>query len=168
MMIVRATLVPKVVRKMIVMSARKALQNAFVLSRRKICDWNWTPTDNSPIIFPINTYSGVCADLLKKYESQPPSELRIFLEYMDPLFVKICEEPNANATNQLNNADRKKLKDDDKWFETTQDEMRAYIALVILMSQVLKSRIQLYWSKNRCFQYYACTISDKNIYWLFS
>jgi hypothetical protein len=71
---------------------------------------------------------------------------------MDPLFVKICEETNAYATKQLNSADRKKLKDDNKWFETTPDEMRAYIALVILMSQVRKSRIQLYWSKNRCLE----------------
>jgi hypothetical protein len=89
---------------------------------------------------------------LKKYESQPPSELEILLEYMDLLFVKICKVPNAYATKQLNNADRKKLKDDDKWFETTPDEMRAYIALVILTSQVRKSRIQLYWSKNRCLE----------------
>jgi hypothetical protein len=50
----------------------------------------------------------------------------------------------------LNNPDRKKLKDDNKWFDTTADEIRAYFALVILMSQVRKSRIQLYWSKNKC------------------
>jgi hypothetical protein len=62
-------------------------------TQKNISDWNWTPTDNNPIIFPFNTYSGVCADLLKNYESQPPSELQIFLEYMDPLFVKICVKP---------------------------------------------------------------------------
>jgi hypothetical protein len=53
---------------------------------------------------------------------------------------------------QQSNADRKKLKNDDKWFETTPDKMRAYIGLVILMSQVRKPKIQLYWSKNRCLE----------------
>jgi hypothetical protein len=77
-------------------------------TQKNISDWNWTPTDNNPIIFPFNTYSGVCADLLKKYESQPPSELQIFLEYMDPLFVKICEETNAYATKQCRQKEAEK------------------------------------------------------------
>jgi hypothetical protein len=71
---------------------------------------------------------------------------------MGPLFGLICDETNAYARKQFNNKDIKKLKDDDKWFETTLDEIRAYFALVILMSQVRKSRIQLYWSKNSCLE----------------
>jgi hypothetical protein len=39
-------------------------------TQKNISDWNWAPTDNNPIIFPFNTYSGVCADLLKKYMSR--------------------------------------------------------------------------------------------------
>jgi hypothetical protein len=35
------------------------------------------------------------------------------------------------------------------WFPTTEDEMKGYFSLVILMSQVQKSRVQLYWSKNK-------------------
>jgi hypothetical protein len=50
----------------------------------------------------------------------------------------------------LNNPNRRKLKDDEKWFDTIEDETRAYFALVTSMSQVRKSHIQLYWSKNRC------------------
>jgi hypothetical protein len=74
------------------------------------------------------------------------------LEYIGPLFGLICDETNAYARKHFNNKDIKKLKYDDKWFETTTDEIRAYFALVILMSQVRKSRIQLYWSKNRCLE----------------
>jgi hypothetical protein len=85
-------------RKIIVMSAPGPSKRVRTTTQKNISDWNWTPKDNNPIIFPFNTYSGVCTDLLKKYESQPPSELEIFLEYMDPLFVKICEETNAYAT----------------------------------------------------------------------
>jgi hypothetical protein len=33
---------------------------------------------------------------------------------MEPLFEKICDE-----TSKLNNPNRKKLKDDEKWFDTT-------------------------------------------------
>jgi hypothetical protein len=62
---------------------------------------------------------------------------------MEPLFEKICDETNEHARVQLNNPNRKKMKDDEKWFDTTEDEIGAYFALVILMSQVRKSRIQL-------------------------
>lgn len=121
-----------------------------ITTQKKQSDWNWTKTDNNPVIYPFIGDSGVCEHLLNKFEPDPPSELSIFLEYMEPLFNKICDETNAYATRQLNNSLRKKLKDDDKWFDTTADEIRAYFALVILMSQVRKSCIQLYWSKNRC------------------
>jgi hypothetical protein len=50
------------------------------------------------------------------------------------LFQKIADKINNYATLQLNNADRKKLKGDDKWFEITEDELGAYFALIILMS----------------------------------
>jgi hypothetical protein len=69
---------------------------------------------------------------------------------MELLFEKICDESNEYARVQLNNPNRKKMKDDEKWFDTTEDEIRAYFALVTLMSQVRKSRVQLYWSKNMC------------------
>jgi hypothetical protein len=38
---------------------------------------------------------------------------------MEPLFEKICDETNEYARVQLNNPNRKKLKDDEKWFDTT-------------------------------------------------
>jgi hypothetical protein len=39
---------------------------------------------------------------------------------MAPLFEKICDETSEYARVQLNNPNRKKLKDDEKWFDTTQ------------------------------------------------
>jgi hypothetical protein len=58
--------------------------------------------------------SGIYDDLLSKFEAEPPSELSIFLEYMEPLFEKICDETNEYARVQLNNPNREKLKDDEK------------------------------------------------------
>jgi hypothetical protein len=83
---------------------------------------------------------------------------------MEPLFEKIINKTNVYATIQLNNPDRKKLKDDEKWFDTTADEIRAYFALVILMSQVRKSRIQLYWRRNRCIDTPIFRKTMKNIF----
>jgi hypothetical protein len=38
---------------------------------------------------------------------------------MKPLFEKICDEASAYARVQLTNPNRKKLKDDEKWFYIT-------------------------------------------------
>jgi hypothetical protein len=38
---------------------------------------------------------------------------------MEPLFEKICDETSEYARVQLNNPNRKKLNDDEKWFDTT-------------------------------------------------
>jgi hypothetical protein len=115
----------------------------------KQSDWKWEKTYNNPIIYDFCGNSGVCEEIMNKSVSEPPSELQIFLSYMDPLFRKIADESNKYATLQLNSANRKKLKGDDKWLETTED-LRAYFALIILMSQVRKPSIHEYWSKDKC------------------
>jgi rubrerythrin len=38
---------------------------------------------------------------------------------MEPLFEKICDKTSEYARVQLNNPNRKKLEDDEKWFHTT-------------------------------------------------
>jgi hypothetical protein len=38
---------------------------------------------------------------------------------MEPLFGKICDETSEYARVQLNNPNRKKLKDNENWFDTT-------------------------------------------------
>jgi hypothetical protein len=74
-----------------------------ITTQKKQSDWNWTKPDNNPVIYPFIGDSGVYEHLLNKFEPVPPSELSIFLEYMEPLFNKICDETNAYATRQLNN-----------------------------------------------------------------
>jgi hypothetical protein len=73
-------------------------------------DWKWTKNDNTPIIYPFSENSGVCQQLSSKYDSESPSELAIFLEYMDPLFSVISKETNDYADEQLQNPTRKKKK----------------------------------------------------------
>jgi hypothetical protein len=87
----------------------QALLNVFELRRRKEqSDWKWNKTDNNPLIYPFTENSGICDDLFSKSEAEPPSELYIFLEYMEPLFEKNCDETNEYARVQLNNPNRKK------------------------------------------------------------
>jgi hypothetical protein len=50
-----------------------------VTTQKKRSDWNWTDTDNNPVIYPFIGDSGVSGHLLNKFEPDPPSELSIFL-----------------------------------------------------------------------------------------
>jgi hypothetical protein len=84
------------------------------MTQEEQSDWKWTKTDKNPVIYPFTKNSRICDDLLSKSEAEPPSELSISLEYMEPLFGKICNETSEYARVQLNNPNRKKLKDDKK------------------------------------------------------
>jgi hypothetical protein len=72
--------------------------------------WKWTKNDNTPIIYSFSENSGVCQQLSSKYDSESPSELAIFLEYMDPLFSVISKETNDYADEQLQIQQEKKEK----------------------------------------------------------
>jgi hypothetical protein len=122
-----------------------------VMQKKHTNEWNWTRNENILVIFPFSLYSGVSQELISKYESNSPSELSIFLDFMNPLFAIIYRETNYYPKKQLNNANSKKKKDE-KWVDTTKDEIKEYFAFVILMSQVRKSHVLLYWSKNRCLE----------------
>jgi hypothetical protein len=68
------------VRKIVMkkMKTRQAHINVFELRHRKNGDWKWTKTDNNPLSYPFTENSGICDDLLSKFEAEPPSELSIF------------------------------------------------------------------------------------------
>jgi hypothetical protein len=54
--------------------------------RVKKSDWVWATKENSPIIHQFGANSGVSKLLSNKYKRASPSELSIFLDYMDPDF----------------------------------------------------------------------------------
>jgi hypothetical protein len=106
----------------------------------------WATTENNPVIHSFTESSGVSEYLFNKYATESPSELSVFLDYMDPLFSMIATQTNNYAQKQLLN-DSGKKRSDNKWFDTTEDEIKAYFALCILMAPVRKPRIQLYRAK---------------------
>ncbi|PSN37982.1 hypothetical protein C0J52_15890 [Blattella germanica] len=97
------------------------------------------------LIHPFIDNSGVCENLLNKFDSDRPSEFSIFSEFMEPLFDKICNESNAYAVKQLNNSDRKKIKDDDKWFDTTDTRKTVFKKCVVFAMLGVKG-VKLYGS----------------------
>jgi hypothetical protein len=48
------------------------------MMQKKQSDWKWTKTDNNPVMYPFTENSGICNDLLSKFEAESPSTL--FLE----------------------------------------------------------------------------------------
>jgi hypothetical protein len=47
-------------------------------TQKKQSDWKWIKTDNNPFIYPFIENSGICDDLLSKFEAESPCELPIF------------------------------------------------------------------------------------------
>jgi hypothetical protein len=47
-------------------------------TQKKQSDWKWTKTDNNPPVYPFTENSGICDDLLSKFEAEPSSELSVF------------------------------------------------------------------------------------------
>jgi hypothetical protein len=54
--------------------------------KEKKSDWVWATKENSAIIRQFGANSSVSELASNKYERAPPSELSIFLDYMDPDF----------------------------------------------------------------------------------
>jgi hypothetical protein len=109
--------------------------------RKEKSDWIWRNTENHPTVHNFSADNGVCKQLFTKYAVNPVSELSLFLDFMSPLFAAISQETNDYAQKQLSNQKRK----DDRWFDTTEDDIKAYFSMGILMSQVRKPHIKLYY-----------------------
>ena len=65
-----------------------------------------------------------------------------FLLWPEELFAKIVEETNRNAQQCI------RTKPDPSWYETTCEEMRAFIALNVLFGIKSLPETRLFWSKN--------------------
>jgi hypothetical protein len=72
--------VRKIVRKVIKKNDDAPGPSKYVqtTTQKKQSDWKWTKTDNKSVIYHFNEKSGICDDLLSKFEAEPPSELFFF------------------------------------------------------------------------------------------
>lgn len=76
-----------------------------------------------------------------------PSALKVFEEvFANEFWETLVEETNRYAE-QVIGDETKKKKIDDEWFPVSIDEMKAFMALSIIMTQVKKPNVQMNWSK---------------------
>ncbi|XP_053987416.1 piggyBac transposable element-derived protein 4-like [Hylaeus volcanicus] len=109
--------------------------------------WKWTTNKNNPKIWQYSNTSGVNESVLERLGSNV-SVLDVFNEILDEQFWQLLvTEMNRFANQQLTDNNYKKKRFDEKWFPTNVYEMKAYFALCIIMAQVKKPSVQMYWSK---------------------
>lgn len=110
-------------------------------------EWTWKNKDNVPQKKPFQASPGIKNPVLHRLGSNP-TPLNFFEEVFDKNFwLTLTAETNRFAEQVIKGESGKKKKIDDEWYPVTVDEMKAYIALSILMTQVKKPRVQMNWSK---------------------
>lgn len=111
-------------------------------------EWIWKAADNTPSIKRFKANPGIKESVLRRLGSKP-SASKVFEEVFDQEFWEsLTTETNRYAAQVIEgDDDTKKKKIDERWFPVTIDEMKAYIALSIIMTQVKKPCVQMNWSK---------------------
>jgi hypothetical protein len=115
--------------------------------------WAWNFCDQAANYLPqprvLHEAEGVRVPL-----SDNATALDIFQLYMtDDIFTMIVQETNRYAEQYLaaNNADLKPFSLARKWTPTTLDEVKCFVAMLVLMGIVYKPRISMYWSRDALF-----------------
>lgn len=108
--------------------------------------WIWRKVENTPIVWKYSEHHGIKASVLNNL-SENPTILDLFFITFDKKFWESLVTERNRFADQTIHDERKKRCVDDTWYPVTLDEMKAYFALCILMGQVKKSSIQLYWTK---------------------
>ena len=106
--------------------------------------WIWEEKENLTDIKQFQEIAGINALCLRKLgDNHTP--LKVLDQVLTEIVWKmIVEETNRYASQIIakEGANKRNL----KWFPVTLDEIKGYIALCIIMSQVKKSNLGSYWS----------------------
>lgn len=114
---------------------------------KNVTEWTWKKKDNVPQIKPFKAIPGIKNPVLHRLGSNP-TPLKFFDEVFDIHFWQtLTAETNRYAEQVIEGESAKKKKIDDAWYRVTVDEMKVYIALSIIMTQVKKPCVQMNWSK---------------------
>ena len=109
-------------------------------------EWNWKEKQNIVNIKQFTETPSINPLVLRRLgtNATPLCVLKQFLS--DDFFEMIVRETNRYAA-QINMERNTKMSK--KFFPVTNDKIKAYFSLCIIMSQVKKSKIDLYWSKRK-------------------
>lgn len=112
-------------------------------------DWPWLDEDNVPKKIDFQGTPGLNVRVQRSL-GENPTELDCFEQFIgEEFWHMLCTETNDYARKQLLDESRKSLKTDKKWLDVSVAEMKAYFALYVLMGQLKKPSIQMYWSKRK-------------------
>ena len=108
--------------------------------------WICKETDN---LFDIKNFSetaGINSVCLHRL-GENPTALKVLNQVLTDNFWDIVVNETNKYAKQVIEKEGITKKKNQRWFPVTRDEIKAYIALCILMSQVKKSNLHMYWSK---------------------
>lgn len=100
-------------------------------------EWDWKETNNRPIIWKYSESRGVKEYVLNQLGANHGLLDLFFVVFVENFWDILVTQTNLYAEQIMNDERRRKL--DDGWFPVTQNEMLAYYALCILMTQVRKT-----------------------------
>lgn len=113
-----------------------------------VYNWDWKNINNTVVEIHIIGDSGVNDDISQKlcYNSVP-KEIDVFSAILsDDFFKMIVLETNRYAQVKLDTVDVQ------KWFLTTVDKLKMLFAIIVLLSQNPKQRLEIYWTKRKILQ----------------
>lgn len=109
-------------------------------------EWNWREKENIVNIKQFTETSGINPLVLRRLGTNATPLCVLNQVLCDDFFEMIVRETNRYAA-QMKMEQNTKM--NQEWFPVTNDEIKAYFSLCIIMSQVKKSKIDMYWSKRK-------------------
>ena len=107
--------------------------------------WKWQKKNDIPINYAFTGSSGCKVPHL----NADSSALEIFQEFWtSDLILKIAEETNTYADANPKRANQFKRSHNIVWTPVTPDEIKAFLAMTVLMGIVHKPELDMYWSRD--------------------
>ncbi|XP_014487785.1 PREDICTED: piggyBac transposable element-derived protein 4-like isoform X3 [Dinoponera quadriceps] len=109
-------------------------------------EWIWEEEENVADIKSFSEISGINPLSLRRLGGNP-TPLDVLKEVLNEDFWDTIVEETNRYARQVIEKEGCVTKKNQGWFPVSSDEMKAYIALCILMSQMKKPKMHMYWSK---------------------
>jgi Transposase IS4 len=117
------------------------------IKKAKLEGFKWADEPNKPEKFDFIGRKGLNPEIINSL-CESPSENDMFKIFVDDMFWEnIAQQTNVYAIQYMNKVGSSFISK--SWTETNQYEIKAYFALCILMSQMKKHNLKLYWSTRK-------------------